>query len=224
MKKIIPFTKDIEFNTTIFEINSISLEHNLKLENKNEIKGEFIISGDYKESDSKVNNEPFIFNIPYNIDLDEKYSLDDTKIDIDNFDYELINEQVLKVNISISLDATIKEDNIKMTDDNVIDIIDEDIKEDERGMDDLFKEEEIIVPIIKDESDNQEKDVTSIFENFSKDDEKYITYHVHIYREKDDINEIIKMYNTTKEDLEEYNDLSKITLGSKIIIPSYEQI
>ena len=30
MKKIIPFEKDIKFNTKIYCINSISLEHNLK--------------------------------------------------------------------------------------------------------------------------------------------------------------------------------------------------
>ena len=30
MKKIIPFSKEIKFNTNIYEINSISLEHNLK--------------------------------------------------------------------------------------------------------------------------------------------------------------------------------------------------
>ena len=34
MKKIIPFSKEIEFNTNIYEINSISLEHNLKIKDK----------------------------------------------------------------------------------------------------------------------------------------------------------------------------------------------
>ena len=31
MKKNVPFCKDIDFNTNIYEINSISLEHNLKI-------------------------------------------------------------------------------------------------------------------------------------------------------------------------------------------------
>ena len=36
MKKIIPFTSDIKFNTKIYEITSISLEHNLKIEDIND--------------------------------------------------------------------------------------------------------------------------------------------------------------------------------------------
>ena len=33
MKQIIPFVKDINLNSNIFEITSIALEHNLKMEN-----------------------------------------------------------------------------------------------------------------------------------------------------------------------------------------------
>ena len=213
MKKIIPFVKDINFNTSIYEISSISLEHNLKLVNGNEIKGEFIISGDYKQSDNTINSEPFIFNIPYDIDLDYKYNNDNVKIDIDNFDYELERDDSLKLNISISLDLDEEIETIE-DDDVIIDKIDDDIKEVEE-----------IMPLEEDNSKeelNEEREVSSIFDNFDKNDEKYVTYHVHIFREKDDINEIIKMYNTTKEELEEYNDLSNITLGSKLIIPSNE--
>ena len=32
MKKVIPFTKDIKFNTKIYEITSISLENTLSIE------------------------------------------------------------------------------------------------------------------------------------------------------------------------------------------------
>ena len=196
MKKIIPFSKDIVFNTNIEEINSISLEHNLKLVNDNELTGEFIISGDYKESNNVLNNEPFIYNIPFNIVLDNKYSSDNLKLDIDNFEYDLVSYNTININISISLDGIeeIKEE-------PVIEVIDEEP---------VFKEEPV------------KEEVTSVFDNFDDTDETYVNYNVHIYREKDEINEIIKKYNTSKEELEEYNDLSNITLGSKIIIPGNE--
>lgn len=205
MKRIIPFSKDILFNTDIFEINSISLEHNIKLKTENELSGEFIISGDYKENDNSIKEEPFIFNLPFDINLDNKYEVDDVKLDIDNFEYELVNNNTLKINISISLEGVevIKEE------ENIIDVIDDKVEEADE-VDAVFKE--------------TPEEVTSIFDNFSDKDDKYVTYNVHIYREKDDINEIIKNYNTSKDELDEYNDLSNITLGSKIIIPSNEQI
>ena len=70
MKKIIPFSKEIIFNTNLYEICSISLEHNIKLGNNYDITGEFIISGDYKENDNTLNTEPFIYNIPFDIMID----------------------------------------------------------------------------------------------------------------------------------------------------------
>ena len=80
MRKVIPFNKDIKFNTNIEEIQSISLEQNLKVSN-NEINGELIISGDYKDNNDNLNIEPFIYNLPINIDLDDKYDSKDVKID-----------------------------------------------------------------------------------------------------------------------------------------------
>ena len=210
MKKIIPFNKDICFTNDIYEISSISLEHNIKLDKENIIKGEFIISGDYKENESDLNSKPFIYNIPFNIDLDAKYSKDNIKIDIDNFEYEVINNNTLNIVITISLTG------IEIIDTEPIEIYDEEIKED------LFKEDDTynILDVMKE--DKREASDLSIFNNFDDKNDKYVTYKVHIYRENDDINEIIKKYNTTKEELEEYNDLSNLIIGNKIIIPSNE--
>ena len=50
-------------------------------------------------------------------------------------------------------------------------------------------------------------------------EEKYITYKVHIVRDTETIDEITTKYNVSKEELEKYNDLNNIVLGTKIIIP-----
>ena len=105
MKKIIPFTSDIKFNTKIYEITSISLEHNLKIEDNNVVTGEFIISGDYKMNDTSINSEPFIHGIPFDITLDTKYDMDRIKLDIDDFKFEIINEEVLRVNIDVLIEG-----------------------------------------------------------------------------------------------------------------------
>ena len=86
MKKIIPFKKEIPFNN-IHEILSISLEHNLKKNTNNFITGEFVISGDYRMTDISVNTENFEFKLPFDIELDEKYIIDNAVIDIDDFYY-----------------------------------------------------------------------------------------------------------------------------------------
>ena len=55
MKKIVPFTKDIKFNTKIYEITSISLEENYNC-TEDTIDGEFIVSGpDVDKLMSRVN-------------------------------------------------------------------------------------------------------------------------------------------------------------------------
>jgi len=204
MKKIIPFSKEIEFNTNIYEINSISLEHNLKIKD-NKVTGEFIISGDYKEDEFRLNVEPFIYNIPFNIDLDDKYILDEVKIEIDDFNYEVKNNK-LEINISVSID------NIE-----VIELLDEPVVEDNDNREEVEQIEDVKV------IDNK-CTLNTIFDSFEDKDDVYVTYNVHIYRENDTIDNIINLYKTTKEKLEEYNDLSNITLGSKIIIPSNEQL
>ena len=59
MKQTIPFVKDISFNSKIAEITSISLEHNLKMENDDSVVGTFIVSGKYKVNQISINEEEF---------------------------------------------------------------------------------------------------------------------------------------------------------------------
>lgn len=191
MNKIIPYKKDITFLTDIYEIKSISLEHEYKI-NNNEIKGEFIISGEYTK-DLINDKEDFIYNVPFSAILDDDYNLDNIKVDIDDFNYKIKNNNILSVNINLLLDNLSK-------------------KEKEEAN---FFEEELI-------NYDDNKEVTSIFNNFDDKDEKFVTYYVHIYRENDDLNKILDDYKITKEELLQYNNLDNLTINSKIIIPKYE--
>ena len=239
MKKIIPFTKDIKFNTKIYEISSISLENTLSIEENNVVDGEFIVSGDYKMNDSSINTEPFIYGLPFNINLDEKYDTDSLKVDIDDFNFEIINEEVLKVNISVLIEGEEKKEEVKeevtineeiqpdyiiearkeKTDpiDEYIDIKNEVIKEDIMKEEDLFKQTDENTQYVSNVSND--KKVTSIFENFDSKDEKYVSYYVHIVRENDNIDTICTKYKITIDDLKEYNNIDQITLENKIIVP-----
>ena len=105
MKQIIPFKKELLFKTKVNEITSISLEHTLSLKNEDQIAGSFQITGDYKMTNSSINKEQFEFNLPFEIELDDKYNPETITIDIDNFYYEIINNEALKVNIDVYLEG-----------------------------------------------------------------------------------------------------------------------
>lgn len=249
MKKIIPFTSDIKFNTKIFEITSISLEHNLIIEQNNIITGEFIVSGDYKMNDSSINTEPFIHGLPFDITLDTKYDMDRIKIDIDDFKFEIINEEILRVNIDVLIEGielveleeeeeeikpdliiesrsnkTIEED-LDINEEDIINIIQEDEKERKENMDekveDLFKQDKEVIKEVSniDEKNKIDTSVESIFNSFSDQAEKYVTYYVHIVRENDNIDSICLKYGVSIDEIKEYNNIEQITLGSKIIVP-----
>lgn len=264
MKKIVPFVKDIKFNTKIFEITSISLEHNLTIEENNIVSGEFIISGEYKITDSSLNSEPFIYGIPFDITLDTKYDTDRIKIDIDDFKYEILNEEILRVNIDVLIEGVelvelpkekdiseeikpdlviesrnsskeIKEENndereeldVNQEENNErINIFEKIVEEDKNKMNDnssnLFKEvdEEIkAVDMTDTKNDFNYDNFNSIFSGFDEKSEKYVSYYVHIVRESETVDSICMKYSINLDKLKEYNDIEKITLGSKVIIP-----
>ena len=104
MRQTIPFVKDISFNSKIAEITSISLEHNLKMENNDSVVGTFTISGKYKVNKISINEEEFKKDINFDITLDDKYDSSKVIIDIDDFYYEIVNEEYLRVHIDVLID------------------------------------------------------------------------------------------------------------------------
>ncbi|MBE6152985.1 MAG: hypothetical protein E7166_01985 [Firmicutes bacterium] len=142
MKQLIPFKKDIIFKTKISEITSISLEHSLELD-EDMISGDFIVSGDYKMTEASLNKENFFYKLPFDIALDSRYDTSNIKIEIDDFYYEIINDDVLRVNIEVSLDGLedipFKDDNLEVIDfnerDNSIDDISDTIERLKRELD-----------------------------------------------------------------------------------------
>ena len=67
-------------------------------------------------------------------------------------------------------------------------------------------------------SDNET--VNSLFASFKDDTETFKTYSVYIMKEDDSLDNIFSKYNVDRDLVAEYNDLSTVKVGSKIIIPS----
>lgn len=246
MKQIIPFKKELLFKTKVSEITAISLEHNLTLKEDDLISGEFYITGDYKMTEGSINREKFDFKLPFDIALDARYDLSSIVIDIDNFYYEIINNESLQVNIDVYVEGDKKEELTEITEEE---ITEEEITEDYQEI----KEEPIKLPQIEDLSSKEEtreifdidlsedfqktiekekqpivsfeqnepnKDINfNIFENIDNS-ETYTTYYVYIVKEEDTLDKILTKYNATKEDIALYNDIEKINPGTKLIIPN----
>lgn len=311
MRQIIPFKKELLFKTKISEITSISLEHTLHLATDNLISGEFHISGDYKMTEASINREKFNFTLPFEIDLDSDYIVDTTLIDIDNFYYEVVNDDSLQVNIDVFVDGEKKEiieENVTSEvieaedgDDSINRVIVEEISDIDKNVkdslevnhievgDDIrdkFEESKVdkiesdidvsdnIVDISSDISDDVvstniidnrpdndnnvvKADVNDSFDkfemtidhasipkitleetedsptvnvvtdnnfNFFNTDnfgtDTYVTYYVYIVKEDDTIDKIMEKFNVSKDELTNYNDISNVSKGTKLIIPT----
>ena len=105
MKKKVSFTKDLEFPTMIGEITEITLEDNLKFIDSNNIEGSFFISGKYKMTEASRLEEDFSFNLPVEISILEKCELNTCKLSIENFNYEIIDDDILRSNIDVLIEG-----------------------------------------------------------------------------------------------------------------------
>ena len=209
MEKIVPFKRDISFETKIAEIRSISLEHTYEIQN-NLISGIFIISGNYKLTDTSTNVDPFKFEIPFDISIDSRYELNKATVDINDFFYELLNNEVLSVSITL-----------------IIDNLEEKEEREMEKTEEEKQEVEEIKPVSYEETEKDEvkpvsaspETVKSIFDNMDEN-EGYVVYKVHIVTENDTIESIMEKYDVTKEALEAYNDLNDLKIGDKLIVPA----
>lgn len=95
MKQIVPFTRKICFDTSVDEITSISLDKTIKNIEDSIISGVFDLYLEYKESDISVSTLKYTSTIPFDIDVDSKYSLKNVKVDIDDFYYEIEDDDVV---------------------------------------------------------------------------------------------------------------------------------
>jgi LysM repeat protein len=250
MKIIIPFKKEVVFKDNISEITSISLEHHLT-RNDYLVKGNFLITGEYKVSDASITVLPFNLELPIALSIEDRYDTNKAVCDIDDFYYEIINDRKLSISIDISVDK-LSEKDIKEVDktvevledssdteivnvednrcidmeeknlksDNVEESLEtnNDVKEEIKEIRDNKIEERETKDKKIDKADEVNKKIKTLF-NTDNNAEEYITYQIYIIRDGDTVDSIIAKYDIDVESLKEYNDISDLKIGDKIIIP-----
>lgn len=245
MRKNVSFEKRIDFPTMVGEISAISLEEDLKFINESSIEGNLILSGKYKLTEASRLEEDFNYKLPIEISLTEKLDISTSKVEISNFTYKMMDENIMLCNIELlieglelldesrecdsdvseieipikkDIDKVINNEFINDTDTLESDVLlkeNNEVKYDKR--DDIVVTKKEVAETIDINKDDKVEN-TSIF-NINEDSETYGTLLVYIVRENETINSIITKYNTTIEELEMYNDLKDLSIGTKLIIP-----
>ncbi len=206
MKQTIPFTSEILFKTMIGELTDISVEHDIKFMDINQLEGNFNIAGSYKMTEASQIEENFTHTIPVSILMEDKYDCSNATLAISDFYYEIINEEILKVHIDLVID--------KLEEKEVI------VMEEKVEILDVPEVIELKEEVLSKEESRDTMEIGSVFNNLGEGEETYSTYYVYIVRENDTIDTVIDKYNVTKEELMNYNNLEEFKLGSKIVVPT----
>ena len=229
MKKNISYEKNILFKTSIGEICSISLEHDFTVDD-GFLRGDFIISGEYKANELSINKDAFNYRLPLEYELEDNVDISTLSYDVENFEYYVSGDELdIYIDFGIRYDEkpvepiipdVIEDEEITVSED--IDKKMEDIREIEIE-EPTEEEEEVELPRFKDERNETVEELSEEDKNIVLDnainDETYITYHVHIVREGESLESIASKYNVSVDTIKKYNDFEMLELKSKLIIP-----
>ena len=192
MKKIIYFEKEIDFPSMIGEISSISIDSSLKFIDESNVEGSLNVFGTYKMTEASTLEEEFKYDLPVDISLTERVDYKDAKISIDDFHYEIKNDDILKCNIDILIDAVeeivIEEENeVKLTEniEELHEVVEKEEKEEARCLNKIEEkntEKEVCDNLVR-ECDGDKKETKEL------DKEEYDTTKTENIEVKEEVSE-----------------------------------
>lgn len=231
--------RDFLFKDSIFEITSISVEHDEDINGSN-LEGDFIISGDYRLHEISINKEDFSFKLPFTHEIRSNVNLDTVNLEITDFTYELNNNDELHVHIEyiVSGEQSLIEfadekdlnEFLNKTDAEVVDLT-----EDEPRFKEINKEETLDIPVEDSKKEEKEEPKEEIKEEKPSEistnniigsinaDETYVKYHVHTVMQNDTLEGILDKYKITLTDLKKYNTFEALEVNMKLVIPENEE-
>ena len=231
--------RDFLFKDSIFEITSISVEHDEDINGPN-LEGDFIISGDYRLHEISINKEDFSFKLPFTHEIRSNINLDTVNLEITDFTYELNNNDELHVHIEYIVsgeqsliefaDEKDLDEFLNKTDAEVVDLT-----EDEPRFKEVNKEEILNIPAEDSKKEEKEESKKEIKEEKQSEistnniigsinaDETYVKYHVHTVMQNDTLEGILDKYKITLTDLKKYNTFEALEVNMKLVIPENEE-
>lgn len=201
MQKKVTFDKKIELPTIIGEITAISLDQELEFVDECNINGNLLLTGKYKQSEASRLEEEFNYKIPVDITLTKEIDIKTGNVEISDFSYSLKNGNELLCFIELLIEGEEKQI------EEVLEV---------RECDDDPENKEVEIPKLEEKEMDENR---TLFTNIEDNNETYGTFVVYLIRQDETINSIIEKYHTTVEELEKYNDLKELKVGTKLIIP-----
>ena len=227
--------RDFLFKDSIFEITSISVEHDEDINGSN-LEGDFIISGDYRLHEISINKEDFSFKLPFTHEIRSNVNLDTVNLEITDFTYELNNNDELHVHIEYIVsgeqsliefaDEKDLDEFLNKTDAEVVDLTEDEPR---------FKEVSKNIPAEDSKKEEKEESKKEIKEDKPSEistnniigsinaDETYVKYHVHTVMQNDTLEGILDKYKITLTDLKKYNTFEALEVNMKLVIPENEE-
>ena len=143
------------------------------------------------------------------------------KLEIDDFKYKY-DRDVLSVKIDLLLNC----EEVKEEVFNMEEFFDNEVEIKDNKLDDFidFNNTNISDNVIDLSNDKIENNIninefSNITNNIINEEKKYYKYKVYIVRVNDTIDSICDKYNVNINDIKEYNDITNINVGDKIVIP-----
>lgn len=222
MNCIVPFTKDVKFDTALGDILSISLEHEHNLSN-NILLGNFTVSGTYKTHELSANALAFSKVLPFELSLGEDIDEETLSFSIDNFTYEVKDGDILSVDIDYLVKA--KEIIKQRTEEEVFS--DDALEFDDlvsAQIDKIFEvEDSLVVDDDRVDSIDEVNHTNTILDFASENKESFISYKIHTMKDGENIETICKLYSKSENDMIEYNLGVGFNAGDKILIPEDDE-
>ncbi len=221
MNEVFTIDREFLFKTSIYEITSISIEHNYDI-NSSKLEGEFIISGDYRLHEISINKEDFSFKIPFTHEIRSNVNLDTIDVEITDFSYDFNNGDELTVHVEYLVKGN--ESILEFSDeDKLNEFLDNNKALEVVNLIDEVKEETPIKEEKTNDRDDKQIDENMIL-NSINEEEEYIKYHVHTVTMNDTIESITSMYKISLNTLKKYNSFENLELNMKLIIPENEEL
>ena len=237
----IPFESEIEFKTNISEITKMSLEHDFNV-NEGSVLGNFYVSGEYRSHPVSVNTDSFNYTLPFTVELSDDIDLNTIEFNIEDFSYDVVDNNKLKVNIEYSVKGDVKEldtnplDNFERVDDSTLEseleyidsFLDNEKKGEEKNEEteeDDGRDKEQVESEKKEElTRNMEENESTIMNTIKDSDDTFVTYHIHVVSMDETLDSICKKYNVPQSIVSEYNsNIDSISIGDKILIPEIDE-
>ena len=190
MNLIIPFEKKVKFSGPVKEICSISLEHEIT-KNEGEILGNFLVSGTYKEYELSVNKQDFNFTLPFSVDISNRIDLSSIEFSIDNFTYNLDNDE-LDIKIDYVVEGTEMKEEVAFERAPESPSIESLLDERKESQEETIEEKET-----KDEESERidKEKITNVVTSMMDTEDDFMTYHIHIVKKDETLEMICEHYN-----------------------------